>query len=219
MRIISQPRKFVRRCLSFATFQTHQHNILAETEPSRDHLTPELELHLITERCRLWTAHPQDSPFSEPYWAFYWPGGQAVSRYLIDNKHLVKGKNVLDFGCGCGASGLSAKLSGAKHVMFNDIDKIAIEAVVLNGLNNNINIDAVSTSSLIGTCCKEYAVVTVGDMFYDTHFANEVFRWLIDAHERGSFVLIGDPGRFALKSHPLKSSLMCLAKYELKPST
>lgn len=46
-----------------------------------------------------------------------------ISRFILDNVHLVKGKRVLDFGCGCGASGLAAKASKAKHVTFNDIDK------------------------------------------------------------------------------------------------
>ena len=43
-------------------------------------------------------------------------------RYVIDNKPLVSGKKVLDFGAGCGASGLAAKASGASHITFNDID-------------------------------------------------------------------------------------------------
>lgn len=41
----------------------------------------------------------------------------------MDSPYLVKGKRVLDFGCGCGASGLAALKSKAKMVMFNDIDE------------------------------------------------------------------------------------------------
>lgn len=44
-------------------------------------------------------------------------------RYILDNPSLVRGKTVLDFGCGCGASGLAAKKVGAKQVTFNDIDE------------------------------------------------------------------------------------------------
>lgn len=44
-------------------------------------------------------------------------------RYILDNSSLVQGKTVLDFGCGCGASGLAAKKVGAKQVTFNDIDE------------------------------------------------------------------------------------------------
>ncbi|XP_064093472.1 electron transfer flavoprotein beta subunit lysine methyltransferase-like isoform X2 [Macrobrachium nipponense] len=199
--------------------KTYRDHILAETDLSRDHLTPEIQLYLITQNCRLWRARPEDSPFCEPFWAFYWPGGQALSRYLLDNKAVVKGKRVLDFGTGCGASGLAAKLSGAGHVTFNDIDPIAAEVVLLNGTENKIDIDNFSTVNLIGSCCQNFEVLLVGDMLYDTEFADEVLKWLRSEHEKGSVVFIGDPGRFALESHPLKSSLKCLAKYELKPST
>ncbi|KAG7158870.1 Electron transfer flavoprotein beta subunit lysine methyltransferase-like [Homarus americanus] len=193
--------------------------IIDETDLSSDHLTPELQLYLITQSCRLWTSHPQHSPFLDPFWAFYWPGGQAVSRYVLDNSHIVKGKSILDFGSGCGASGLAAKLSEAEQVTFNDIDEVAIEAVLLNGVKNNITVDAVSTANLIGSSCQHHDVVLVGDMLYDTEFADEVLVWLKGIHESGSLVLVGDPGRFALESHPLRASLKCLGKYELPQST
>ncbi|KAK4323213.1 hypothetical protein Pmani_006064 [Petrolisthes manimaculis] len=215
-----------RYCGARPTLTTQSHppqivkeQILAETELSHKHLTPELKLHLITPTCRLWTSPPPHSPFLDPFWAFYWPGGQAVSRFILDNAHLVKGKRVLDFGCGCGASGLAAKTSTAKHVTFNDIDKVALEAVLLNGYQNNIVVDSLLSSNLIGSPSGQYDVVLVGDMLYDTEFAHQVLCWLQNLHESGSLVIIGDPGRFALESHPLKKLLMCLGKYELTEAT
>lgn len=35
---------------------------------------------------------------------------------------MCRGKTVLDLGSGCGASAIAAKLSGAGHVVANDID-------------------------------------------------------------------------------------------------
>ncbi|KAK6029430.1 hypothetical protein OSTOST_04461 [Ostertagia ostertagi] len=60
-------------------------------------------------------------PFVDPYWAFYWPGGQAVTRYILDNSQLFLGANVLDFGCGCGSASIAASKAGAT-VIANDID-------------------------------------------------------------------------------------------------
>jgi len=54
--------------------------ILSETKSTNKHLTPELHLNLITSECHLWNAHPENAPFHEPYWGFYWPGGQALTR-------------------------------------------------------------------------------------------------------------------------------------------
>lgn len=43
-------------------------------------LTPELSLRLFTPKCRFWTERPELWPFPEPFWAIYWPGGQALAR-------------------------------------------------------------------------------------------------------------------------------------------
>uniref|UniRef100_A0A0P4WHH7 ETFB lysine methyltransferase n=1 Tax=Scylla olivacea TaxID=85551 RepID=A0A0P4WHH7_SCYOL len=212
-------RQQVRHVVSTQEPEILKHQILAETTVSREHLTPELALHLITPTCRLWRAPPHLSPFPDPFWAFYWPGGQAVSRFILDNPGLVKGKTVLDFGCGCGASGLLAKSVGAKKVTFNDIDEVAIEAVQLNASINKIVVDDVITTNLVGSAGSPHQVVLVGDLLYDSKFAGEVLTWLQEVNRSGSLILIGDPGRFALESHPLKVSLHCLAKYELAPTT
>lgn len=142
-----------------------------------------------------------------------------MSRFILDNPELVRGKTVLDFGCGCGASGLAAKSVGARQVTFNDIDEVAMEAVQLNASKNNIQVDHVNTSNLIGSVGHHYQVVLAGDLLYDSEFAGEVLTWLQEIDRSGSLVLIGDPGRFALKSHPLKATLRCLAKYELPQAT
>lgn len=55
---------------------------LRHTAPSRNHLTPELLLRLVTPSCPLWSAREDDCPFTDPYWGFYWPGGQATARYF-----------------------------------------------------------------------------------------------------------------------------------------
>ena len=44
------------------------------------HLTPEIKLNLITPECQLWNSTNADKPFKDPFWAFYWPGGQVISR-------------------------------------------------------------------------------------------------------------------------------------------
>ncbi|KAL6474369.1 hypothetical protein MHYP_G00179300 [Metynnis hypsauchen] len=99
------------------------HFISENTEIVRGRsLTPEISLRLFTPKCRFWTERPELWPFPEPFWAIYWPGGQALARYLLNKPEVSVGKRVLDLGCGCGASAIAAKLSGATHVVANDID-------------------------------------------------------------------------------------------------
>nr|XP_044631236.1 electron transfer flavoprotein beta subunit lysine methyltransferase [Equus asinus] len=47
---------------------------------NRGSLTPEIQLRLLTPRCKFWWERADLWPHSDPYWAIYWPGGQALSR-------------------------------------------------------------------------------------------------------------------------------------------
>lgn len=46
-------------------------------------LTPEIQLRLLTPRCKFWWERAEQWPLGDPYWAIYWPGGQALSRYSV----------------------------------------------------------------------------------------------------------------------------------------
>ena len=54
--------------------------ITKNTEVTTNHLTPEIKLRLITPRCSLSHSSGEDCPITDPFWAFYWPGGQALTR-------------------------------------------------------------------------------------------------------------------------------------------
>ena len=79
---------------------------------SQSNLVPELRLHLLTSNHPLWHApnpnHFQEERTNDPFWAVFWPGGQVLSRYILDTK-VAYNQRVLDLGCGCGAQGSSNK--------------------------------------------------------------------------------------------------------------
>lgn len=66
------------------------------------------------------------------------------------------------------------------YIIFSD----ALEAVLLNGHQNNIVVDSLLSSNLIGSPSSQYEVVVVGDMLYDTEFAHQVLHWLQNLHKR-----------------------------------
>jgi len=55
----------------------------------------------------------------------------------------IKGKRVVDLGCGSGILGIAASLLGASQVLGIDIDERAIRAAVLNSEKAGVNIDLV----------------------------------------------------------------------------
>lgn len=208
--------------------------ILQNTKVSRQHLTPELALHLITEECTIYH-QPIGENFcfpTEPFWGFFWPGGQALTRFILDNRQLFSGKSVLDVGCGCGASSIAALGAGAKLVTANDIDAVALQATLLNAELNAATSDSDSDgssiidqhrleldqSNQIGAPCDRYDVILLGDLFYDTEIADVLIPWLNRlARDDGKDIYIGDPGRHGLTETRLRN-MIHLTRYELPPN-
>ncbi|XP_036330394.1 electron transfer flavoprotein beta subunit lysine methyltransferase-like isoform X2 [Rhagoletis pomonella] len=200
--------------------------ILQETKISRDHLTPEIALYLITPDCRLFNEPVPSIDSSimfktDPFWAFYWPGGQAISRYILDNPSLITGKSVLDVGSGCGASTVAALMQKAKYVVANDIDEVAGYAAVLNSQLNDVDYTRlhICTENLTAAAPQSIKedVILLGDVFYDEEFAAVLQPWLKSLRNAGKQILVGDPGRHSL-TEDRRCDMRHAAKYELTES-
>ncbi|XP_023118185.2 electron transfer flavoprotein beta subunit lysine methyltransferase [Amphiprion ocellaris] len=182
-------------------------------------LTPEIKLRLFTPDCRFWTERPELWPFEDPYWAIYWPGGQALSRFVLDHPEVCRGRTVLDLGSGCGASSIAAQLCGAAHVVANDIDTVAAVATHMNCELNGVESPVCVTDNLIGSDPDGFDLILLGDMFYDEALATSLHSWLdrcIQLH--GTRVLIGDPGRAQFEGHNIRRLLQQMAQFELPES-
>jgi predicted nicotinamide N-methyase len=126
-----------------------------------------------------------------PFWAFAWPGGQALARHLLDHPDLVAGRTVLDFGTGSGLVAIAAAKAGAVAVTAVDADPFARAAAGLNGAANSVTLSVVA--QVLGTA-PAAEVVLAGDVWYDRELAAEVMSFL-DAAAVGAEVLAGDIGR------------------------
>jgi predicted nicotinamide N-methyase len=154
-------------------------------------LVPEIRLDLITEASPLWRASESQAAalgYVDPYWAFAWPGGQALARYILDNASIVRGRRVLDFGSGCAIEGIAAAMRGASLVTCADIDARACEAALANAALNDVSLE-VAEENLVGTS-PDFDLVLAGDVLYERDSA--IFEWLSGLRVP---VLIGDPSR------------------------
>ncbi|MBI2377570.1 MAG: methyltransferase [Deltaproteobacteria bacterium] len=171
--------------------------IRSETRISRPSLTPELRLHLVTSTCPLWNVREDElleMGLPDPYWAFAWPGGQAIARHVLDHPELVAGRTVLDLGSGSGIAAIAAGMRGAT-VVAADIDPLASIAAEMNAELNGVSIEARRDDLLeLGAECGAYDVILAADVLYDDELAARVSRFL-DARAASSLILLGDPGR------------------------
>ncbi len=160
-------------------------------------LVPEIRLHLAEESLPIWQKTEEELGrinVPPPFWAFAWAGGQALARYLLDNPALVRGKSVLDLGCGSGLTAIAPLLSGARSALAADIDPLALVAAELNAAANGVVI-ATTPDNLLAQVPAAFDVTLVGDLFYERPLAEAVLAYIEAAATGGSTILIGDPQR------------------------
>src|SRR5881394_134140 len=116
-------------------------------------MVPEFKLWLASEYVPIWQATEawlEERNVDPPYWAFCWPGGQAIARYLLDHPEAVLGKHVIDFAAGSGVSSMAAARAGAASVTANDIDTLSLVAAQLNATANGLAFDVSAEDWLAG---------------------------------------------------------------------
>jgi len=170
--------------------------IRAHTRLAAPSMVPEVLLHLATEMAPLWHATQElldDLDMQPPFWAFAWPGGQALARFLIDDNVHVARREVFALAAGSGVDAIAAACAGAARVVAADIDPFARSAITLNALANHDEIEVVDDP--LDRPPPEVDVILAGDVCYDERMAPRVIAWLRRAAAAGTEVLIADPGR------------------------
>jgi predicted nicotinamide N-methyase len=169
-------------------------------------LVPEIRLHMATEVTPLWLATEAEMArmnLPPPYWAFAWPGGQAVARHLLDHPDLVRGRRVLDFAAGSGLGAIACAKAGAALVLAAEIDPMAATAIRLNAAANGVSVE-VADEDIVGRAMPGFDLVLAGDVCYERPMAERVTGWLRGLAGAGATVLMGDPGRAYLPKDGLE---------------
>jgi predicted nicotinamide N-methyase len=179
-------------------------------------LVPEIRLYLATEVTPIWQATEESlarGAVPPPFWAFAWAGGQALARYLLDHPETAAARTVLDFGSGSGLVAIAAAKAGARRVVAAEIDHFAAAAIVTNAALNDVTVE-VTTADLLEMPPARWELVTAGDVCYEREMSARVVPWLRTLAARGSFVLLGDPGRTYLPA----TGLIARARYSVPTS-
>lgn len=194
--------------------------IRAQTTLGHAPLVPEIALHLASDPIDLWgeteAIEPAGASLPPPYWAFAWPGGQAVARYILDHQGEVSGRSVLDFGSGSGLIAIAAAKAGAHCVCASDIDPLALCAIELNAAANGVFVEPLA-NDLIGTDAR-WRTILAGDMCYERALAERLTDWLKVLAKKRARVLLGDPGRNYFPGSGPQSCMTRLATYTVPTS-
>ena len=158
-------------------------------------MVPEFTLHLATEITPIWTATEawlERTGTAPPFWAFAWPGGQALARLMLDRPSLVAGRRVLDFAAGCGVAAIAAARAGAASVEAADIDPLSLAATRLNARLAGAGVTC-TAEDVVGAPSR-WDLILCGDVCYEAPMTGRILPWL-RGMARDSEVWIADPGR------------------------
>ncbi|CAL6284582.1 unnamed protein product [Bathycoccus prasinos] len=78
-------------------------------------------------------------PDEDPHWADVWHGGIALNEYLVSDESggsLVRGKRVLELGCGVGLTGVLCAMEGARKVTMTDREPFACYCAAASAVAN-----------------------------------------------------------------------------------
>ena len=187
--------------------------IAANTVLAHPPLVPEIVLHLATEITPIWHATEQllsETNTEPPFWAFAWPGSQALARYVLDAPSCVQGRRVLDFAAGNGLAAIACAMAGAASVEAAEVDAVATAATLMNAVRNGVSVTAL-TADLVGSDCR-WDLILCGDVCYEAPMTGHILPWL-NRMARDAEVWIADPGRAYLPA-----GLQPFAQYDV-PTT
>ncbi|MFA5041488.1 MAG: 50S ribosomal protein L11 methyltransferase [Bdellovibrionales bacterium] len=190
--------------------------IRTQTQLLSPSIVPEITLHLAAEVTPLWQLTEErlhHAGLPPPFWAVAWPGGQGAARHILDNPGLVKGKRIVDYASGSGLIAIAAMIAGAKSALAVDIDPLAIEAITLNAEVNRVKVKTSNGLDLK----KPYTsadLIIAGDICYQQAMSTTLIRWLRLCVDKGTFVLLSDPGR----AYVPQEGLSRLAGYDVPTS-
>jgi predicted nicotinamide N-methyase len=194
---------------------TDEDFVIANTAPGRAPLAPEFELRLASEITPIWQATEDflsAHNMAPPFWAFAWPGSQALARRILDDPATVRGARVLDFAAGCGLAALAAAAAGAAAVQACDIDPLSAAAVAVNARANGLTVQTLA-HDVVGTdgC---WDVILCGDVCYEGPMTRHILPWL-QSQAAHAIVWVADPGRAYL---PPPSAMQAFVTYDVPTS-
>jgi predicted nicotinamide N-methyase len=106
-------------------------------------LCPELSLWQADDELPLWQALEAHSGgrVGVPYFCVAWPAALVLARAVLDGEVDVRGRRVVDVGCGSGAVALACAKAGAASVRAVDVDAYAVAAARLAAARLGLALD------------------------------------------------------------------------------
>lgn len=158
---------------------------------------PDLRAHQADDPVALWEAWEAECGrrCEPPFWAVVWPAALAFLRALADGGVVVRGRSLLDVGCGGAVAALAAARAGAGRVVANDLDPVALYVAGRNAAADGRALETDARDRTAGAPDEPFDLVLAADLFYQRSRAAGLLDGLRAWRRAGSEVLLADAGR------------------------
>lgn len=141
-----------------------------------------------------------------PYWALLWPSGMALAEALLARPELVRGRRVLELGCGLGVTAIAALACGAK-LWVADVFAEALLFCRYNTLRNTARmprtLPANWRTEAGRAACRAlgpFDVVLAADVLYEDEDREPLAEWVPHLLAPQGIFWLAEPGRRASRA-------------------
>jgi len=158
---------------------------------------PEIQARESQAVFALWEAWEREAgrECPVPFWAITWPAAQVLARFLLDQPDRVRGREVIEVGCGGAVASIASSRAGACKVTANDIDPIALAIARQNGAQNRVSLEFDSENRIETGSVGQAQLILCSDFFYTRTESLTLAGLLNTWREHSLTILIGDSGR------------------------
>jgi predicted nicotinamide N-methyase len=131
-----------------------------------------------------------------PYWTEIWPSALAMSKFILENAELIKGKKIIEIGAGLGLPSIVASKL-CKEIVITDYLEDALTFAEKNAkMNdcNNMKFQVLDWRNILMSNQK-YDIILASDVAYEKRFFDELPTAFLNLMHDQSIVLFTEPGR------------------------
>ena len=135
-----------------------------------------------------------------PYWAELWPSGIALAAQITCEPGIVRGKRVLELGCGLGVTAIAALKAGA-DLLITDYSPEALALSALNILDQlgmaprSLQINWREPSSPLHATRAAFPIVLAADVLYERRDIEPLLALVESVVAPGGDLWLAEPGR------------------------
>jgi predicted nicotinamide N-methyase len=130
-----------------------------------------------------------------PYWADLWPSAIGMAEFLVANQELIRGKKLIEIGCGLGLPGIVAGRLGA-DVLMTDYLQPALDFAQYNW---ELNLKSEFRSQLLDwrdiDHMKPFDVILASDVAYESRSFDTLIKVIKRLTISGGVFILSEPNR------------------------